>query len=130
MLCATVVWGDEWLTVHGFRNLPEDDLVEVDPTPVDMHGQQVVLLRVSRKEVRTSFRGQRYRSYVGTAAIDCAERRGWYLTNRYYLQPAWTGPVAADESFRIGEAPLAFRDMPGDAARRIVQAACKLRGGS
>lgn len=130
LLCAGAAWSDEWFTVHGYPNQPEDDLVEVNPSAVDMSGQQVVSLRVSRKNVRTSFQGHRYRSYFGTAVIDCTARRGWYLANRYYLQPMWGGPMTAEESFRPGEAPVAFKDMPGDAARKIVQAACSRKARS
>ncbi|RYE42422.1 MAG: hypothetical protein EOP24_32750 [Hyphomicrobiales bacterium] len=126
-LVASGAWADDWLTVHGFRDAPEDDLAEVNPTPQDEGRQLTVLLRVSRKEMRTSFKGNRYRSYLGKAAIDCSTQTGWYLSNRYYQQPLWKGAVTAEESFRPGEAPVAFKDMPGDAARKIVHAACKIK---
>lgn len=118
-------WAQDWLTVQGFPETPQDDLVEVNPARQDEGQQVTVLLRVSRKEMRTSFKGHRYRSYLGKAVIDCTVQQGWYLVNRYYQQPLWAGPETAQESFRPGEAPVAFKDMPGDAARKIVQAACK-----
>lgn len=126
-LVASGARADDWLTVHGFRDASEDDLVEVNPTPQDEAQQLVVLLRVSRKEMRTSFKGNRYRSYLGKVAIDCGAQKGWYLANRYYQQPRWAGAVTAEETFKPGEAPVAFKDMPGEAARKIVQAACKVK---
>lgn len=126
-LVASQARADDWLTVHGFREAPEDDLVEVDPTPQDAGRQLTVLLRVSRKAMRTSFKGHRYRSYLGKAAIDCSTQTGWYLANRYYQLPLWKGDVTAEESFTPGEAPVAFKDMPGNAARKIVQAACRIK---
>lgn len=117
----------EWLTVYGFPEVDQGDLVEVDPTPAEAEGMPVVRLRVSRKQVRTSFQGHVYRSYTSTAAIDCARREGWYQSAAYYPQPEWQGEVSARETYASGEAPVRFKDIPGDTAQKIVQAACKLK---
>ena len=77
--------------------------------------------------MRTSFQGHRYRSYRGTALIDCAQREGWYQSGTYYQQPAWQGDVSAREVYASNEAPMRFKDIPGDALHKIVQAACKLK---
>lgn len=118
---------DLWLTLHGDPNDRANDLVEVRPEPTGLDQRVVLDLRVSRDRVRTSFRGQKYRSYYAKAVVDCTARRAWYLHLSYYAQPHWAGDVIAKEEYKEGEAEVLFKDMASEWSQRMVSAACKVR---
>lgn len=118
---------DEWLTIHGFPSQEDSDVIQVNPTSAAWSTQITLEVRVSRKQMRTSFKGHRYRSYTALTAFDCGAKKGWYLSNQYYQEPLWRGPITGREEFQQGEAPVAFKDVPGDTAAKLVTAACRPR---
>ena len=119
--------GDVWFTLHGDRQEPHKNLIEVRPEPVGLDRRVMMDVRVSRGEERTSFRGQKYRSYYARATINCATQKAWYRWLNYHAQPQWAGPVIAREEYTEGEAPVLFKDVQGEPYRRMISAACKVR---
>ncbi|PVY66373.1 hypothetical protein C8E08_3780 [Paracidovorax citrulli] len=117
----------EWLTIHGFPEVPNGDLVQIDPTAQQWQDQIAVDLRVSRSSMRMNHRKLSYRSYQGMAVFDCVRRKGWYLSLQYYQEPLWRGPVTARLDFREHEAPVTFTGVPGNPADKLVRAACRNR---
>lgn len=119
---------DLWLTVHGDPNDRASNLVEVRPEPTGLDQRVVLDLRVSRDRERTSFRGQKYRSYYAKAVVNCSTQKAWYLWLSYYAEPSWSGQAVAREEYREGEAPVLFKDVPGQPYKRLIAAACRVRG--
>ncbi len=119
---------DLWLTLHGDPNDRANDLVEVRPEPTGLDQRVVLDLRVSRDRVRTSFRGQRYRSYYAKAVVNCSTQKAWYLWLNYYGEPVWAGQTVGREEYREGEAAVLFKDVPGQPYKRMISAACRVRG--
>lgn len=119
---------DLWLTVHGDPNDRASNLVEVRPEPTGLDQRVVLDLRVSRDRVRTSFRGQKYRSYYAKAVVNCSTQKAWYLWLSYYAEPSWAGQTVGREEYREGEAPVLFKDVPGQPYKRLIAAACRVRG--
>ena len=119
---------DLWLTLHGDPNDRANDLVEVRPEPTGLDQRVVLDLRVSRDRVRTSFRGQKYRSYYAKAVVNCSTQKAWYLWLNYYGEPVWAGQTLAREEYREGEAAVLFKDVPGQPYKRMISAACRVRG--
>ena len=119
---------DLWLTLHGDPNDRANDLVEVRPEPTGLDQRVVLDLRVSRDRVRTSFRGQKYRSYYAKAGVNCSTQKAWYLWLNYYGEPVWAGQTVGREEYREGEAAVLFKDVPGQPYKRMISAACRVRG--
>lgn len=119
---------DLWLTLHGDPNERANDLVEVRPEPTGLDQRVVLDLRVSRDRVRTSFRGQKYRSYYAKAVVNCSTQKAWYLWLNYYGEPVWAGQTVGREEYREGEAAVLFKDVPGQPYKRMISAACRVRG--
>ena len=119
---------DLWLTLHGDPNDPTTDLVEVRPEPTGLDQRVVLDLRVSRDRGRTSFRGQKYRSYYAKAVVNCSTRKAWYLWLSYFAEPSWSGQTVGREEYREGEAAVLFKDVPGQPYKRMISAACRVRG--
>lgn len=120
---------DLWLTLHGDPQEPDKNLIEVRPEPIGLDQRVVLDLRVSRDQVRTSFRGLKYRSYYAKAVINCTSQTAWYLWLQYHAQPGWAGPVIGREDYTEGQAALLFKDVPGEPYKRMIAAACRVRGG-
>ncbi len=118
---------EEWLTIHGFPEVPDGDLVQINPTAQQWQDQIAVDLRVSRSGMRLNYRNVPYRSYQGMAVFDCVRRKGWYLSLQYYQEPLWQGPVTARLDFKEHEAAVTFAGMPGEPADKLVRAACRKR---
>ena len=138
MLCAVVLCvaaaaggqpaaADGWFTLTGDRAETSKNLIEILPEPIGVDQRVLLDLRVSRDRERTSFRGQKYRSYYAKAVVDCTARRAWYLQLSYYAQPRWAGDVIAREQYKEGEAEVLFKDMSSEWSQRMVSAACKVR---
>ncbi len=119
---------DLWLTLHGDPNDRANDLVEVRPEPTGLDQRVVLDLRVSRDRMRTSFRGQKYRSYYAKAVVNCSTQKAWYLWLNYYGEPVWAGQTVGREEYREGEAAVLFKDVPGQPYKRMISAACRVRG--
>ncbi|WCM91750.1 surface-adhesin E family protein [Paracidovorax anthurii] len=124
---AAMVRDGEWLTIHGFPEVPDGDLVQINPTVVPWRGRVTVDVRVSRASTRTSYGKTPYRSFKGVAVFDCEARAGWYLSLQYFQEPFWQGPVTARDEFKDNEAPVAFNGVPGHPAGKILRAACQGR---
>lgn len=118
---------DDWLTVHGFPEQPQGDLIQVNPTPVPWQDRFTIEVRVSRSMVRDGYNGQPYRSFKAVAVVDCTTRKGWYLTIQYFIQPSWQGTPTSKRDFRENEAPVAFKGIAGDPSGKLIAAACKTR---
>ena len=138
MLCAVVVCvaaaagapqvaTDGWFTLTGDRQDTSKNLIEILPEPIGIDQRVLLDLRVSRDQQRTSFRGQKYRSYYAKVVVDCPAQRAWYSRLSYYAQPIWTGEVIAKEQYKEGEAEVLFKDMASEWSQRMVSAACKVR---
>jgi len=124
---ATVQRKEEWLTIHGFPELGESDLVQINPTVMPWQEKVAVEVRVSRSSLRTNARNVSYQSYEGMAVFDCVQRKGSYLSLRYYQEPNWKGPVTARAEFKEHDAPVVFAGIPGDPAGKLIRAACRAR---
>ncbi|MDA8454258.1 hypothetical protein M4R22_05740 [Acidovorax sp. GBBC 3334] len=116
---------EEWLTIHGFPEVPDGDIVQINPTAQQWQNQITVDLRVSRSSLRTSYSKGLYRSYRGVALFDCAQRKGWYLSLQYFGEPLWQGPMTAQIDFKENEAPVTFAGIAGDPAGKLIRAACR-----
>jgi hypothetical protein len=124
---GTVDQADPWFTLVGDRLEPQGDLIEVRPEPTNL-GERVLLdLRVSRSHVRSSFKGQKYRSYYAKVVVNCTARQAWYLSLSYHAQPQWQGPPVGTESYEEGQAPVLFKDVPRQPYKRLIHAACSTR---
>ncbi len=117
----------KWFTLTGDRDDTSKNLIEILPEPVGMDQRVLLDLRVSRDQMRTSFRGKTYRSYYAKVVVDCTARRAWYLQLTYYALPLWVGAVTAQERYVEGEAEVLFRDMSTEWSQRVVTAACRVR---
>ena len=115
----------EWLAVHGDPSQREDDLIEIRPASLSRAERLTVEVRVSRSMLRDAYGGGKYRSHQGLAVVDCDKQAAWYVQMQFYGQPLWGGPVTMSRTFKAGDAPVAFKDIPGQ-AERLVRAACKL----
>ncbi len=117
----------EWFTVYGEPAQVDRDLIQIRPTSITYLEPDLlsVQVRVSRSAAREAYGGGHYRGHQSTATVDCAGRNAWYTRMRFYGQPGWSGPVIMDRSFRQGEAPLVFKEIP-DQADRLIRAACRL----
>lgn len=82
-------------------------------------------LRVSRNEIRTSFKGLKYRSYYAKVIVNCESRNAWYLWLSYFDLPLWKGQPIGREEYSEGKAPVLFKDIPGQPYKRLIGAACK-----
>lgn len=139
MVCATVLCvialagsspgaasETDWFTlVEDFDN-PAGNVIQVRPEPLGIDERVLMQLRVSRDKVRTSFRGQKYRSYDAKILINCSSQEAWYLRLAYYAQPRWAGAVVAREDYIEGKAPVLFKGIPNPPHKRIISSACKV----
>lgn len=100
---------DLWFTLHGDPQEPHKNLIEVRPEPVGIDQRVMLDLRVSRDQMRTSFRGQKYRSYYAKAVVNCSNAKAWYLWLSYYAQPRWAGTWWAGKSTPKARPPFCSR---------------------
>lgn len=115
----------EWFVVYGDHLHSENDLIEIRPSFISTVDLPKVEVRVSRSTERNAYGGGKYRSHHSTAVIDCKDQVGWYTQMDFYGLPVWRGPVTKSRTFKVGSAPVAFAEIPGE-ADRLVRAACKL----
>lgn len=115
-----------WFTLADEPGISTGNVVQVRPEPISMDDRVMLQLRVSRDTLRTSFRGQKYRSYDAQVVINCNSRKAWYLWLSYYAEPRWSGPAVGREDYTEGQAPVLFRGMPGEPYKRMISAACKV----
>lgn len=116
---------DDWLTVYGDPAQGAADLIQIRPASISRQGHFTIEVRVTRSAPREAYGGGQYRGHHSTAVVDCDTHTAWYVQMKFYGQPNWAGPVIMERSFRPGEAPVAFKQIP-EQADRLVKAACKL----
>lgn len=129
LACTTV--HAEWLTLTGAAGDPDSNYVQVDPTSIEVDGQnRNVTVRVSLAQARTTTGDTKYRSYVAQARIDCEARSARYTGASYFAHPNFVGDPVAVKTFDEDDVrPMAFSGAPGDLAARMVNAACSVGGG-
>lgn len=117
----------EWFTVAGYPDDPKVDVVQIDPVPVQVQGDDVTMrVRVSRSAERRSARGVVFRSFEATARINCKSRTAYFLSSSFYAEPGFRGEPFRTDVFGPQELrPMAFREIPGNPSERIINAACK-----
>ena len=115
----------QWFTLLDEADQTPGNVIQVRPEPVSIDDRVMLQLRVSRDAQRTSFRGQIYRSYEAKVVINCSSHKAWYLWLSYYATPRWAGPTIAREDYTEGQAPVLFKDIPGESYKRMIAAACK-----
>lgn len=118
------VSAQDWFTISGYPELPGTDVVQISPALTTWQQQVTLEVRTTRKSERSGYGGTAYRSYSGLAAVDCAQRKGWFLTLTFYGQANWQGAATKSASFKPEEAPMVFSDIPGKPAERLVNAVC------
>lgn len=118
---------DPWFTVVGDPAEPHADLIEVRPEPKNVGGRVLLDLRLSRSHVRSSFGGQKFRSYTARVAVNCPAREAWYLSLTYHALPLWQGAPVAHERYEEGQAAVLFKDVPHEPYKRLIKAACSTR---
>lgn len=114
----------DWFTISGYPELPGTDVVQISPVLTTWQQQVTLEVRTTRKTERTGYGGVLYRSYSGMAAVDCAQRKGWFLSLNFYTRPNWEGAATKSSSFKPEEAPMVFSEIPGMPAERLINAAC------
>ena len=114
----------DWFTISGYPELPGSDVIQISPALSSWQQQVTLEVRTTRKSERTGYGGTRYRSYSGLAAVDCMQRKGWFLTLTFYSSVNWEGPSIKSASFKPEEAPMVFSDIPGKPSERLVNAVC------
>lgn len=116
-----------WFTVAGYPDDPAVDVVQIDPVPVSTKGSEVVMrVRVSRGAQRKSAQGTVFRSFDAAALIDCKRHAAHFVVARFYNEPGFKGEPFHTETYEGREQrPMAFREIAGNPAERIITAACK-----
>lgn len=116
-----------WFTVAGYPGDPAVDVVQIDPVPVRTEGSDVTMrVRVSRGAERQSAQGTVFRSFEADALIDCKRRTAHFVIANFYAKPGFQGQPFHTETYEgLEKRPMAFRQIAGDPAQRIINAACK-----
>lgn len=116
----------EWVTLVGTPGTPASDFIELE---TDLRARQdrdrVVRVRINRATEVTGLTGVAYRSFDGTAHIDCRERRARYTSAIYYKRPNFKGAPIAERSFvRAEQPPVLLRGFDDRYAREVVKLGC------
>jgi hypothetical protein len=116
----------DWFTVAGVAGDDQEDYIQVDPTRIRFDGERRLLdVRVSRTKTRISMDGVVFRSFQGVAEVDCAQSTARYVSATFYAAPHFAGPpVTSIEYSEASRRPMAFRDISGGFAARLIRAAC------
>jgi len=114
----------DWFTVAGYPEIADSDVIQISPALNHWNGQVTLEVRATRRVERIGYSGTPYRSYSGMAVVDCESAKGWFLTLTYYSNQNWQGPISKIASFKPEEAPMAFNDIPGSPALKVIRAAC------
>lgn len=120
----------EWFTIAGDAGHAAGDYIQLNPAMISKESGLVTIpLRVSRASERTSQDGITFRSFVGVAGVDCNRKTVRYLQASFYKQPNFEGASFLTKEYGAVIRPVAFREIPGDHATRIMRAACTIVGG-
>lgn len=116
----------EWVTLVGTPGSPASDFIEME---TDLRARQdrdrVVRLRINRATEVTGLTGVAYRSFDGTAHVDCRERRAHYISATYYDRPNFKGAPIVEKSFgHANQPPVRLRGFDDRYVREIVKLGC------
>lgn len=115
-----------WFTLAGDSLDNTVDYIQVDPQSVEADGVlRTLQVRVSRSTTRTSTDGVAFRSFQGVAEVNCEKKTARYTSATFYSQPHFAGPPVTTLSYQRNQVrPVAFRQIDGDYAHRLIRAAC------
>ncbi|RYF08370.1 MAG: hypothetical protein EOO31_02800 [Comamonadaceae bacterium] len=123
---SATAFADDWFSVYGDPvQEGAQDLIQIRPASISRGDHLTIEVRVTRSAVREAYGGGKYRGHHSTAQVDCSRNKAWYTQMKFYGEPQWAGPVIMSRSFEPGQAPVVFKDIPGQ-AERLVRAACRL----
>jgi len=120
-----------WFTIAGIAGDDSADYVQVDPATLRSDGDRRWLaVRVSRVSERTSAEGIRFRSFQGTAEVDCSASAARYVSAIFHAEPHFAGPPIARLDYPPDRVrPMVFRQIAGDFSARVIRAACAVGQG-
>lgn len=115
-----------WFTLAGDPSNNAADYIQVDPQSVVAEGElRTLQVRVSRAGPRTSTDGITFRSFQGIAEVNCEKKTARYTTATFFSAPHFAGPPLTTLTYpRDQVRPVAFRQIEGDYAQRLIRAAC------
>jgi len=116
----------DWVTLVGVPGNAASDSVQLEADASVRHVRdRVVRLRVNRAVEVESVTGVSYRSFDGTAQVDCVARQARYTTGTYYKQPNFKGRPIAEKSFAgAGQPPVRLRGFDQAHSRRVIELGC------
>lgn len=120
--CASATW----LTLVGNPADATSDYIQFDPASLAFHHSIPELaVRVSRAHPRTSKEGITFRSFDSVVAVDCKYGTARFLRATFYAHPDFHGTPIDSVVFGAADVrPMAFREIAGAPAQRMVRAAC------
>lgn len=123
-IVALQAHAQDWLTVQGDPELPDQDTVQVDPVARELE-PRVMGVRVNRSAPRISWDGVPYRSYTAQVAFDCTSRTARYRSIAFFLDPLWQGNPMRTVDYTSGPPRMMeFREIQPNPTQRIISAAC------
>ncbi|RZL62858.1 MAG: hypothetical protein EOP81_14940 [Variovorax sp.] len=126
LVCGHSAIHAAWFTLAGNPLDNSADYIQVDPQSVVADGVlRTLQVRVSRAQTRTSTDGVAFRSFQGIAEVNCEKKTARYTSATFYNQPHFTGPPVTTLTYQPNQVrPVAFRQIDGDYAQRLIRAAC------
>lgn len=115
-----------WLTLVGDPQDPTMDYIQFDPNGLAHDkGVPTLPIRVSRVRPRTSQEGIVFRSFDAVVAVHCKKRTARFVSTSFYAEPHFKGTSFRTVVFDSSDIrPMAFREIKGEPAQRVVRAAC------
>ena len=115
-----------WLTLVGDPQDATSDYIQFDPSGlVRDKGIPTLPVRVSRVRPRTSQEGIVFRSYEAVVAVHCKEKSARFMRASFYAESDFKGTAFRTVVFDPSDnRPMAFREIKGEPAQRVVRAAC------
>lgn len=130
VLASNASWAqpsrEQWFTLAGNVAGDDSDYIQIDPRSIRARdGFRDIDLRVSRKSERVSMDGVKFRSFTGSAEVDCPRKAARFTTATFFAKPHFAGdPVKVLEFGPDVVRPVAFRGIEGDYAGRLIASAC------
>lgn len=118
---------EKWTTLVGRPNDPASNFVELGTdTMFAFERDRIVRLRINRAVEVKGVTGVAYRSFDGTAEIDCRERSARYVKVAYYRQPNFKGAAIGRQSFRREDVrPVLLKDFDGRYKGQLLDLVCQ-----
>ena len=115
-----------WLTLVGDPQDPTVDYIQFDPSGLARDkGLPTLPIRVSRVHPRTSHEGIVFRSFEAVIEVDCKTGAARFVRTSFYAEPDFKGTSFRTVVFAPSDPrPMAFREIKGEPAQRVVRAAC------